>query len=140
MPSKTLLGDWIYARPKVRKEIGSESGSKEYVGKWLVFRRREEIDEVWAQIREATNNGKLGSAAKVSTEFHRQQGGKPDDMRCVYTRDFRERNDVDMVLKGLREFGIKGKLHDKTDQATLAGVYASTGERASLYSSDDFER
>src|SRR2546427_886633 len=37
------------------------------VGKWLVYRPREEIDNAWLGIARATFNKKLGKSAKVST-------------------------------------------------------------------------
>lgn len=69
-----------------------------------------------------------------------------DHVICVYTYDFRDKADVGRVLKGLREIGIEGKLYYKTDQATISGIYARGGpftkkkQRASLCSSDDFEK
>ena len=35
------------------------------VGKWMIFRRRAIIDEVWQMIAEATVEGKLGCFSKV---------------------------------------------------------------------------
>ena len=35
------------------------------VGKWMIFRRRTMIDEVWQMIAEATVEGKLGCFSKV---------------------------------------------------------------------------
>jgi hypothetical protein len=135
LPSNPRPGEWIYAR----RRKGSKQKIESFVGKWLVYRRSEKIDGVWEQIREATMNCKLGINAKVSTEFKRNNEGRQDHVICVYTYDFREKEDVGRVLEGLRELGIKERLSYKTDQATLAGVYASTGGRASLYSSDDLE-
>ena len=105
----------------------------------------ESVDEVWERIRKATEKGRLGIAAKVSTS--RPSGYKSKDhVICVYTYDFRDKDNVGETLKGLREIGITGTLYYKTDQATVSGVYSKEGpftkkkQRASLYSSEDFER
>ncbi len=105
---------------------------------------RESVDEVWGRIRQATETGQLGIAAKVSTS--RPSGYKsPDHVICIYTYDFRNKANVGEVLKRLREIGITGKLYYKSDQATLSGVYTIEGPftrkkgRASLYSSDNFK-
>jgi hypothetical protein len=105
---------------------------------------RESADEVWERIRQATETGGLGIAAKVSTS--RPSGYKsPDHVICVYTYDFRDKANVGEILKRLQEIGITGKLYYKSDQATLGGVYTTEEPftkkkgRASLYSSDDFK-
>lgn len=140
-PSKITTEYWIYA--DVLGE-GCYQDGQTYVGKWLIFVRRGSVDEVWGRIRQATETGKLGIAAKVSTS--RPSGYKPPaHVICVYTYDFRDKANVGEVLKRLREIGITGKLYYKSDQATLSGVYTTEGPftkkkgRASFYSSDDFK-
>jgi hypothetical protein len=115
------------------------------VGKWLIFVRRGSVDKVWGRIRQATEAGQLGIAAKVSTS--RPSGYKSlNHVICVYTHDFRDKANVGEVLRRLREIGITGKLYYKSDQVTLGGVYTTEGPftkkkgRASLYSSDDFKK
>ena len=140
-PSKNTTEYWIYAEGLGE---GCYQDGQTYVGKWLIFVPRESVDEVWERIRQATEIGGLGIAAKVSTS--RPSGYKsPDHVICVYTYDFRDKANVGEGLKRLREIGITGKLYYKSDQATLGGVYTAEGpftrkkERASLYSSDDFK-
>jgi hypothetical protein len=141
-PSKETRHPWVYAEGK---GIGCYEDGQTYVGKWLVFVPHESVDEVWEWIRSATEKGQLGIAAKVSTS--RPSGYKSTaHVICVYTHDFRDKDNVIQTLKALREIGIAGKLYYKTDQATLSGIYATEGpftkkrQRASLYSSDDFEK
>jgi len=140
-PSKTTAAPWIYAEGKGE---GCYEDGQTYVGKWLIFVPRESVDEVWKRVKRATEAGRLGIEAKVSTSC--PSGYKSTDhVICVYTRDFRDKADVAKTLKGLREIGLMGKLYYKTDQATLSGLYAKEGpftkkkQRTSLYSSDDFE-
>jgi len=141
-PSKETTRPWIWAKGKGE---GCYEDGQTYVGKWLVFVPHESVDEVWERIRKATEEGRLGISAKVSTS--RPSGYKSTEhVICVYTYDFRDRANVGETLKGLREIGITGRLYYKTDQATLGGVYSREGpftkkrQRASLYSSDDFEK
>ncbi len=140
-PSKITTEYWIYADGLGG---GCYQDGKTYVGKWLIFVRRGSVDEVWERIRQATEKGQLGIAAKVSTS--RPSGYKSQNhVICVYTYDFRDKANVGGVVKRLREMGITGKLYYKSDQATLNGVYTTEGPftrkkaRASLYCSDDFE-
>ncbi len=140
-PSKITTEYWIYAEGS---REGCYQDGQTYVGKWLVFVPHDSVDEVWERIRQATQKGRLGIAAKVSTS--RPSGYKsPDHVICVYTYDFRDKANVGEVLMRLREIGITGKLYYKSDQATLGGVYTTEGPftkkkgRASLYSSNDFK-
>jgi hypothetical protein len=141
-PSKATAAPWIYAEGKGE---GCYEDGQTYVGKWLVFVPYESVDEVWERIRKATEKGRLGISGKVSTS---RPGGykSTEHVICVYTYDFRDKANVGEALKGLREIGITGRLYYKTDQATLGGVYSKGGpftkkkQRASLYSSDDFEK
>jgi len=141
-PSREATRPWIHAE---RKGEGPRNDAEAYAGKWLVFVPRARVDAVWERIRQATEEGRLGIAAKVSTS--RPSGYRSTDhVICVYTRDCRDRTDVSDTLKGLRAIRVRGKLYYKTDQATLDGVYSAEGpftrkqQRASLYSSDDFEK
>jgi hypothetical protein len=141
-PSKETTHPWIYAESKGE---GCYEDGQTYVGKWLVFVPHESVDEVWERIRKATEKGGLGISAKVSSS-RPSEYKSTEHVICIYTYDFRDKANVGETLKGLREIGITGRLYYKTDQATLGGVYSKEGpftkkkQRASLYSSDDFER
>ena len=139
-PSRNTTDYWIYAEGFGE---GCYQDGQTYVGKWLIFVPHDGVDEVWEKIRQSTETGRLGIAAKVSTS--RPSGYKSSDhVICVYTYDFRDKANVGEVLKRLREIGITGKLYYKSDQATLSGVYTTEGPftkkkgRASVYCSDDF--
>lgn len=62
-PSEVTDVYWIYAK----RERGKYSKSTRRSGKWLVFVDTKDVDEVWAKIRKATEEGKLGDSAKVAT-------------------------------------------------------------------------
>jgi hypothetical protein len=71
-------------------------------GKWMLFPEPECVDEIWAKIAIATVNGELGIGAKVETRVQ----GKKDRLVCVYTSDFRDKNDVARVLNRLGELEL----------------------------------
>lgn len=71
-------------------------------GKWMLFPEPESVDEIWAKIAMATANGELGIGAKVETRVQ----GKKDRLVCVYTSDFRDKDDVARVLNRLGELEL----------------------------------
>jgi hypothetical protein len=140
-PTTCTSALWIYARSSAQ---GCYEDGRTFVGKWLVFVPCENVDKVWSRIARATEHDLLGISAKVSTAVPNGYDASRH-LICVYTNDFRQKDDVARVLNALREIGIIGKLYYKTDEATLSGLYSSNGPftkkkgRASLYCSDDFE-
>lgn len=141
LPSKETVQPWIHVQGA---GLRAQKAEETVVGKWLIFVLREHVDGVWRNVKRATEDGSLGFAAKVSTS-RPSSYNSAKHVICVYTSDFRNKNDVARVLAGLRNIGVGGKLSYKTDQATLNGVYSQDGPftktkaRASLYSSTDFE-
>lgn len=82
-------------------------------GKWMLFPSPRNVDQVWAEVAEATWDGELGVDAKVATK----NGDEDDDgdeksersrLVCVYTRDFEDRADVARVLKKLVSLKLVG--------------------------------
>ncbi|KAL2268138.1 hypothetical protein VTJ83DRAFT_2984 [Remersonia thermophila] len=111
-------------------------------GKWMLFPAPGCVNEVWAKVVQATVAGTLGIAAKVDTRAA-GQGGK-ERVVCVYTKDFRDKNDVARVLNRLRELELvrpgEGRpLYYKSDAWTELGIYSGNGWgiSPSLYSSND---
>src|SRR5262249_15095683 len=62
-PSDVTDKYWLYAR----RTTGTYPVATENSGKWLVFVSAEQVDEAWAKIKCATEEGRLGFAAKVAT-------------------------------------------------------------------------
>ena len=82
-PSKATNGYWLFASGKKGKYPKHTPRS----GKWLIFVNAKDIDEVWAKIKKATEEGKLGAEAKVSTPKPKPAdiGYKKDEhVICVY--------------------------------------------------------
>jgi Domain of unknown function (DUF1917) len=62
-PSKETGAYWLYAEGLKRSHPEPTGRS----GKWLVFCKPEEIDEIWTKVKRAVAAGNLGRTAKCST-------------------------------------------------------------------------
>ena len=126
-PSEVTEVHWIYA---LRRKKGDYPKPSPRSGKWLIFVPAEDVDEVWAKIRKATEEGRLGDSAKVATAKPNPYAIDPG-MRviCVYTYDWSDKEDVMRVREELRKLGITDKIPYKTDEATLSGKYRIKGHR-----------
>ncbi|KAF1320451.1 hypothetical protein FI667_g12316, partial [Globisporangium splendens] len=89
-------------------------------GKWMVFCRRQEVDDMWRRVAEAVVSGALGISAKVSP-------AAPDAQRthliCVYVNDYTNREDVFRVRETLRRMGVTKRLSFKADAYTHLRIY-----------------
>lgn len=111
-------------------------------GKWMLFPRPQQVDDIWAVVAKGTLEGRLGSAAKVATDAG---DGKPERLICIYTEDFSNVRDVKRVLKEIRRLGLvsseKGAkpIYYKTDAYTYLGITSDNDYKlkASKYSSRD---
>lgn len=121
-PSEVTEVWWIYAR----RQVGSYPATTAQNGKWLVFIPTEQVDEVWATIKQATEEGKLGSSSKVATAASNHYDSR-ERVICVYTYDWTDAEDVRRVRAELRKLGITRKIAYKSDEDTLAGKYQATG-------------
>lgn len=99
-------------------------------GKFLVFRRHDAIDEAWAKIKLATEQGLLGPAAKVSTRHPRQLAQNPRGaVICVYVSNADDLAEKERVRVSLDALGFHN-LPFKLDAATLRGEYSKGFKRA----------
>lgn len=130
-PSTCTDRYWLFAR---RKQ-GTYPDATENNGKWMVFVPVEQVDEWWATIKQAVEEGKLGGEAKVATA--RPSPLALSDRKrviCVYTYDgVNDKEDTMRVREALRALGVTSPISCKLDSATIAGVYSKTGGRVSLY-------
>lgn len=125
-PSEVTDVYWIYAMRKKGKYPKSTPRS----GKWLIFVVHENVNEVWAKIKDAVEEGKLGDSAKVATAKPNPLAGKSDaKVICVYTYDWTDEKDVKRIREELRKLGITNKIPYKADEDTLSGKYRITGHR-----------
>jgi hypothetical protein len=120
-PTQETRDVWIHAFPKT----GDYPEDTDRSGKWLIWLSAQTIDRYWQAIREAVEQGKLGSEAKVSTAASRQaRQGRPYVI-CVYTYDHADREDAMRVRQVLRDLGIKREIIYKADEDTLRLRYGS---------------
>ncbi|MCG3253831.1 MAG: DUF1917 domain-containing protein [Candidatus Heimdallarchaeota archaeon] len=113
--------DHLNLTPENIDEIALNKGPLS--GKWMVFERESEINQIWLIIAKATINGELGIASKVSTALTSK--GK-SYVICVYTVDYFDEESVNRVRRRLSELGIKQSLRYKPDIYTLLGIYSKT--------------
>lgn len=108
------------------------------IGKWCVFVQKDDLEEVWGRVEEATKAGKLWRGAKVSSvwaqTFYLMRNPKADPNEhviCVYSYDFHDEADVMRIREALRKIGIAQPLGYKSDADTAAGIerwtYADEG-------------
>ena len=127
----------------------------------MLFLSPEDLNRVWRIVVEGVINNRLGPAAKVAPD----EGMSGERLICIYTKDFRDKNDIQRVLNELVSVGVsqsesrsdfcemrsiaddtmqvvgqKGRsIHYKSDPYTYLNIYRETaaeyGLQASLYSS-----
>lgn len=129
-PSMHKADFWLYAE----RRRGTYPEATERNGKWMVFPTVAEVDGWWAIIKKATEEGRLGSSAKVATARPNSLAiSDSERLICVYTYDGLDKADVMRVREELRALGVTWPISYKLDSDTLAGQYAATGARVSLY-------
>ncbi len=130
-PSEVTDDYWLQASRKT----GTYPDDTPRSGKWLVFVKKERLDDLWAQIKQAAEEGRLGDAAKTSTA--RTNANAKDSAAgviCVYTYDWTDEADVKRIREELRALGVTWKIPYKSDHDTLEGKYAVRGHtRTSKY-------
>lgn len=95
--------------------------STRHSGKWLIPKADDAVDGAWIEVLGLVSSGAL-LCAKVSTRRSRLLGGYPEHVICVYTRDWRDYDDVMEVREVLRAAGFAERLRYKRDLDTYRGV------------------
>ena len=110
---------WVEGPDEIRS-------SQKTLGKWLVFKRSERLDETWHTIRKAVDSGELGATgAKCSTAKDnplKYPRNSNKGVICVYTSE-ETMDEVGFKLIHM----VKQDIRYKTDEATLKGEYKVTG-------------
>ncbi|KAL2815502.1 hypothetical protein BJX63DRAFT_160368 [Aspergillus granulosus] len=110
-------------------------------GKWLLFMTPDRVDLFWRAVVEGTLRGELGHAAKVATDADDGQGRAR--LICIYTKDYRDREDIKRVLMRLMELGLVRKgdmpIYYKCDVLTYLEIKSGNkyGLKPALLSSAD---
>lgn len=127
MPTQVTSDYWIWASRRDK----SYPEDTDRCGKWMVMVYTSEVDQVWTVIRDAVEQNKLGSSAKVATMKPNEHASNPDvKVICIYTYDSDDRDDLLRVLTALREIGILHRAYYKEDNETLSGNYSFNTKRA----------
>jgi len=125
-PSQVRQVYWIYAKRKKGRYPKPSHSS----GKWLIFVPLERVDEIWAMIKTATEDGKLGGSSKVATAKENPNAAdRKTKVICVYTYDWTDKDDVKRIREALRSLGITQKIPYKADEDTIEGKYAVKGDK-----------
>jgi hypothetical protein len=105
------------------------------IGKWLIYLSCQHVGYCWPLVREATEEGTLGVSAKISTDWGKAHdlvgmiseglGGWRDHVICIYTADWRNREDVARVGSRLAEIDAvrTQTLQYKPDAFTYGGKW-----------------
>ena len=112
VPSKVTDEFWVQAWAPKAPVPGPR------VGKWVVTVDEEDVDAAWVEIRDALAKGQLGPAAKCRTaQPHPFLESDGKTVICVYTKDSRDAEDRNRVLRMLGNLGFQDVRY-KTDEET----------------------
>ncbi|KAL5398020.1 hypothetical protein PMIN04_003173 [Paraphaeosphaeria minitans] len=71
-------------------------------GKWMLFPSVEDLTRIWRLVIDGVISNRLGPSAKVAPD-----AGKPGErLICIYTKDFKDKDDVLRVLRELVSIGV----------------------------------
>lgn len=134
---------WVHAiNPDRAREIDPM-----LVGKWLTYLSCKHVGYCWPLVRDATEAGALGIAAKISTDWGKSHdlagmiseglGSWRDHVICIYTADWRDRSDVARVGTRLAKIDAvrTQTLRYKPDAFTYGGTwYGNAPGDVAIYS------
>lgn len=130
-PSKTTYTYWIV---QDAPDFAAGPDDEQKGGKWLVFVEKEESDEMWRKIRDATVEKRLGISSKVSTSKHNPDSRDERTVIYVNTYDWEDKDDVMRVREVLNELGVTQRIGYKRDIETYQGEYSEYGRKVTYYS------
>ncbi|KAF1925817.1 DUF1917-domain-containing protein [Didymella exigua CBS 183.55] len=102
-------------------------------GKWMLFPKEQSVNRSWKTVVEATITDRLGPMAKVAPD-----DGKDERLICIYTKDFRDEDDVLRVLKELENLDLLShgrNIYYKADAFTHLDLYSATADKYGLQAS-----
>ncbi len=116
-PSTNISGWWLYAaKPKLKDFTSSRD-----TGKWCIFKDCHEIDEAWAKIKKACENGDL-IVAKVATALGALTHNDTHVI-CVYNYSWKDSEEIQKIRNTLFDMGFTEPLKYKRDIDTINNVY-----------------
>lgn len=121
-PTKNKIENWLsYFSEKEYPKHTSDGG------KWLIFCSEENVDKTWLKIKKAQDKKLLGDSSKVATKINAERY-KGSYVICVYTYDYKDKEDVLRVRENLFKLGFTEKLHYKRDKETRENIYGGSNE------------
>lgn len=105
VPSEAAGVYWVEAKREIE---GKEPTSR--AGVWVVPTTTSGIDALWATIKQATREGKLGYKSKAATASRSLGVDQADRVIHVLTYDADDAADVARIHAALRELGVTGEL------------------------------
>ena len=113
--SQCIHEGWFWAFNENPEEYKTKS--QEFIknpqnsGRWLIFRNKEYIDNLWNVIEQETKSGRLSLAAEVSTRIHADKYAKKGShVIAVYTPNFRNIEEIRKVGESLMALRINEEL------------------------------
>jgi len=85
-------------------------------GKWMIFESADTVDRIWRVIKQATEQGKLGIAAKVSSKGLADRSRTKKYLICVYTENYHDKEEITRVKSVLQALGVDTLHSYKTSQ------------------------
>jgi hypothetical protein len=76
----------------------------------MLFLSTEDLTRIWRLVVDSVISNRLGPVAKVAPD----QGLPGERLVCIYTKDFRDKNDVLRVLRELVSIGVSGLISTLT--------------------------
>jgi hypothetical protein len=122
LPTQEQKQQWIHCF----RQTGFYPDGTAKSGKWLIFLSPESIDRYWVKIKQAVEQGQLGSEAKVSTVGSLNKQGTY--VICVYTYNYEDKDDVMRIRRVLRDLGIRRPITYKADEDTRKLRYGNNYE------------
>lgn len=99
-PSKISDVYWIEAKREKSPTLTTRTGE------WRIETTLDEVDNLWAKIKAATEAGQLGYKSKVSTYPAQGQSQRDQRLICVRTYDADDSEDIERIKKALEAMGI----------------------------------
>ena len=116
VPSQTTAV-WLQFHNVQTSDRLYDDAGRPLAGKWLLYQTSEMLDSLWPRLKDATNANTLGVSMKASTAGN--PGRYAEGLVRIYTRDWRDFDDIRRVLVALRELGVLERLYYKPDAQTL---------------------
>ena len=112
VPSSMNVIYWIESKP-----LTSAPTLTPRAGEWLIETTTAEVDDLWAKIRQATEEGRLGYKSKVSTSPTKGQADASARLIVVRTYDADDLADMARIEAALHELGMTNLRYERITES-----------------------